>query len=58
MADTDTSPTTPVHFRAEKKTLAALVQMGLKAKPKPLNRSEMINVAIAEYVANHERKKK
>jgi metal-responsive CopG/Arc/MetJ family transcriptional regulator len=43
-------PTTPVHVRLESTALKALEEIGQNLKPKPLNRSEMINVAIAAYV--------
>jgi metal-responsive CopG/Arc/MetJ family transcriptional regulator len=50
-------PTTPVNVRIESEALAKLEKMGQQVKPKALNRSEMINVAIAEYVERHGDKK-
>lgn len=42
--------TTPVHVRLETEPLKKLEEIGRGIQPKPLNRSEMINVAIAGYV--------
>ena len=46
-------PTTPVHVRVDSEALARLEALGAEAKPKPLNRSEMVNVAVREYVERH-----
>jgi hypothetical protein len=43
-------PTTPVHVRINSQNLEILTALGQLAEPKPLNRSEMINVAVAKYV--------
>ena len=43
-------PTTPVSIRIGSENLAKLEALGAAATPKPLNRSEMINVAVADYV--------
>lgn len=42
--------TTPVHVRIDADNLSKLEKIGEQAKPKPLNRSEMINVAVEDYV--------
>ena len=47
-------PTTPVHIRVENTALEKLEQLGKLAHPKPLNRSEMINVAIRDYVLRND----
>lgn len=51
-------PTTPVHIRVENSALEKLEELGRSAQPKPLNRSEMINVAIRDYVLRNEPGKK
>lgn len=50
------SPTTPVNVRIKSDALKLLEKIGTEASPKPLNRSEMINVAIEDYVRRHEEK--
>lgn len=42
--------TTPVHVRIDADNLSKLEKLGEQAKPKPLNRSDMINVAVEDYV--------
>ncbi len=46
-------PTKPVNVRVDSSVLVKLEKIGAELKPKPLNRSEMINVAIREYVERH-----
>lgn len=45
--------TTPVHVRIDSDSLKKLERIGSMITPKSLNRSEMINVAVAEYVKRH-----
>jgi metal-responsive CopG/Arc/MetJ family transcriptional regulator len=47
------APTTPIHARVNTEVLRELERLGQEARPKPLNRSEMINVAIRDYVERH-----
>lgn len=42
-----------VGVRIDTEQLRKLEAIGQQIKPKPLNRSEMVNVAIAEYVRSH-----
>jgi hypothetical protein len=46
-------PTIPVHVRVDEGWLTKLEQIGAHAKPKPLNRSEMLNVAVEAYARAH-----
>jgi len=44
---------TPIHVRVDTDALTRLVQIGKALSPKPLRRSQMVNVAIREYVERH-----
>lgn len=51
-------PMTQITVRIDPETLEKIETLGAAIKPKPLNRSEMINVALKDFVERADREKK